>query len=44
MTSQWIGDVAMDTIQSYDQQLGSFTYDLLHKNCFVFVFVFCLIN
>ncbi len=27
MTSEWLGDVVIDTKQSYDQQPGSFTHD-----------------
>ncbi len=27
MTSQWIGDIVIDTKQSCDKQLGSFTED-----------------
>ncbi len=29
MTSQWVGDVAIDTKQSCDQQPGSFTQDTI---------------
>ncbi len=28
MMSQWVGDFAIDTKQSYDQQLGPFTQDI----------------
>ncbi len=31
MTSQWVGDVVIETKQSCYQQSGSFTQDLVHK-------------